>query len=539
MSLDDSFRSADNQLVVDDRRENHKRMTIQQMIELEKFYDAENPTECRLAEKDERRKIAEKLDLNERQVYQWYYRRVRGGMSAEELTREIVLSETTPKSWTTQKYLPLKEEYESNPTSGRITTKSGRKEISEELGLTEQQVYMWYRNHSKKDGHWSTNRSRRGISGKFFSLREEYESNPTSGRITTTSGRKEIAEELGLTETQVYFWYYNHSRKDGNWSHRSKNTRYYHSRFKDWQKEILMTHFEIDQNPLGQDLKKLISRTKLRRRQVYHWFREERKRRENREAPELDVWQEEMLESFFETNAHPSPDERTKLADDTELNERQVNAWFKNRRNVQMEITNEKKDITDVSDDEDGDADNGEVDDSGDDTNLDDRISQIEIKVENIETDESVDIDYDSEEMEDSSSKDQIEDWQKCILSAHWKKTQNPSGQLLDKIVKQTKLKKLQIHFWFRRERNCLRETAKEAEESSRRSLRGKAMTQEQKDILNDAFELPKYPCQGEKNKLLRKVFKVLLSTFRAVKFRLVSLMASAIILKLITEKQV
>ena len=434
MTLDDSFGSADNKLVVDDRRENHKRITIEQMNQLEKSYCTENPTDCRLASKDERRKIADDLDLNERQVYQWYYRRVRGDPSATELASELSVRSPflgRPKNWTTKKFRPL---------------------------------------------------------------RKEYDENPTGGRIATTSGRKEIAEELGLSEQQVYTWYYNHATKDG---HKIKDSR---SKFKDWQRDILKNHFEIDQNPLGQDLKKLIARTRLRRRQVYHWFREERKRRENRETPELDVWQEEMLESFFETNEHPSLDERSKLADDTELNERKVNAWFKNRRDAQnMDISNEKSDI---SDDEEGVEDEGGVEDVelNSDEDADNNTDRVEIKVENVESDGELDIGSDSEEVE--SKEDQIEDWQKLILSAHWKKTQNPSGQLFDRIVKQTKLKKFQIDCWFRRQRISQRA---ETEESSEQSL--KILTPEQKEILNDAFELTKYPCKGEKSKLLRKVF--------------------------------
>ena len=434
MSLNDCFESADNQLVVDDRRENHKRITLEQMMELEKLFCNDDPNGGPLADKDERIKIGCDLGLNERQVYQWYYRRVR--QSGTEFVAE------RPKRTTTEKFIPLKKEYDINPTGGRLTTKSGRKEIAEELGFTEQQVYMWYYNHATKNG------------------------------TRVKSGPR--------------------------------------SKFKDWQREILKNHFEIDDNPLGADLKKLISRTKLRRRQVYHWFREERRRRENREAPELDVWQEEMLESFFETNEHPSIDERTKLAVDTELNERKVNAWFKNRRNAQMmEISNEKSD-------ESGCDDNGsEIEDDDSDLNEDideeNAVGEIEVKVE--KADSESDVDYDSEDTEVTVEKGQIEDWQKLILSAHWKKTQSPSGQLLDKIVKQTKLKKVQIYRWFCQERSRLKE---EAEESSRQNLKS-VFTIEQKEILNDAFDLTKYPCKGEKDKLVRKVFKVLYCKLQSV----------------------
>ena len=438
MSLNDSFESADNQLVVDHRREDHKRITLEQMMELEKFFCNDDPNGGPLADKDERIKIGCDLGLNERQVYQWYYRRVR--QSGAEFVAE---RPNRTSGYTTQKFIPLKKEYDSNPTGGRFTTKSGREEIAEELGFTQQQVYMWYYNHATKNGH------------------------------RVKSGPR--------------------------------------SKFKDWQREILKNHYEIDDNPLGADLKKLISRTKLRRRQVYHWFREERRRRENREAPELDVWQEEMLESFFETNDHPSIDERTKLAVDTELNERKVNAWFKNRRNAHiMEISNENND-------ESGDEDNGSDIDDDDDSDLnenddgDSAVKEIEVKVE--KADSESDVDYNSEDTEVTVEKGQIEDWQKLILSAHWKKTQNPSGQLLEKIVKQTKLKKFQIHRWFCQERSRLKE---DAEESSRQNLKS-VFTIEQKEILNDAFELTKYPCKGEKDKLVRKVFKVMYCSFQHI----------------------
>ena len=426
MSLDDSFESAGNQLVVDDRRENHKRMTLEQMTELEKFYCADDPTGGPLSDKKERAKIGSDIGLNERQVYQWYYRRVR------QSGVELVLSR--PKRYSTEKYRPLRSEYDINPTGGRLTTKSGRQEIAKEQGLTEQQVYMWYYNRATKDGH------------------------------RVNSGPR--------------------------------------SKFKDWQKEILKSHFEIDDNPLGVDLKKLISRTKLRRRQVYHWFREERRRRENREAPELDVWQEEMLESFFETNGNPSIDERTKLAVDTELNERKVNAWFKNRRNAQiMEMSNERND-------EYGDEDNGseiEDDDLDPDEDVDDdRVGEIEIKVEKAESE--IDADYDNEENEVTVEKGQIEDWQKFILSAHWKKTQNPSGQLLDKILKQTKLKKFQIYWWFRQERSRLTEEAEEPGSSSRRLPRV-ILTDDQLKILLDYYENKnQYPTRSEMKALSRKI---------------------------------
>ena len=440
MSLDDSFESAENQLVVDDRRENHKRMTLEQMTELEKLFCDDDPTGGPLADKKERVKIGHDIGLNERQVYQWYYRRVR------QSGTEFVAERPKRTGYTTEKFIPLKKEYDSNPTGGRLATKSGRKEIAEELGYTEQQVYTWYYTHARKDGRW----------------------------VIGGGGRR--------------------------------------SKFKDWQRDILKNHFEIDDNPLGADLKKLISRTKLRRRQVYHWFREERRRRENREAPELDVWQEEMLESFFETNDHPSIDERTKLADDTELNERKVNAWFKNRRNAQMmEISNEKSD-------ESGRDDNGsEIEDDDSDLNEDideeNAVGEIEVKVE--KADSESDVDYDSEDTEVTVERGQIEDWQKLILSAHWKKTQNPPGQLLDRIVKQTKLKKVKIYRWFCQERSRLKE---EAEESSRQNLKS-VFTIEQKEILNDAFELSKYPCKGEKDKLVRQVFKMLYCSFQLISY--------------------
>jgi len=414
--LNESYGSTDNQLVVDDRRENHKRMTMEQMVELEKLFCADDPSP--LADKDERRTIGNGLGLNERQVYQWYYRRVR------QSDTKMIPSDR-PKRWTTEKFIPLRKEYDINPIGVRFTTKSGRKEIAKELGYTEQQVYMWYYNRAKKDGH-------------------------------------RIPEPC--------------------------------NRFKDWQKEILKQHFQIDQNPLGTDLKKLISRTKLRRRQVYHWFREERRRRENKEAPELDFWQEEILEGFFEINNHPSVDDRTKLGYDTELNERKVNAWFKNRRNAQ-EISNTNGDESDEGDD------GSEIEDneSHQDIDKDNRAAMIEVKVENSES--GSDDYYVSDEIEVPIEKGHIEDWQKMILFAHWKTTQNPPGQLLNKIMKQTKLKIVQIHHWFRQERNRLKEETKESPSQNLKSV----FTINQKEILNDAFELTKYPCQGEKNKLLRE----------------------------------
>ena len=429
ISLNDSYGSADNQLVVDDRRENHKRITLEQMTELEKFYCADDPNGGPLANKDERIRIAGDIGLNERQVYQWYYRRV-----CQSGTEFIGKHEgVRPKRWTTGKFIPLKKEYDINPTGGRFTTKSGRKEIAKELGCTEQQVYMWYYNHAKKDGRFV----------------------------------------------------------------KSANPR---EKFKDWQKEILKNYFEIDDNPLGADLKKLISRTKLRRRQVYHWFREERRRRENRDPPELDVWQEEMLESFFETNNRPSVDEKTKLANDTELNERQLNAWFKNRRNAQiMEISNEKSEESG----DDGSEIEGEDLDPDDNDN---RVGEIEVKVENAESESDVDYLYESEKNEVSVEERHIEDWQKLILSAHWKNTENPSDQLLDKIVRQTKLKKVQIYRWFCQERNRAKE---QAEESSMHSLGAvpKQLTDDQWEILVDYYDQTNpYPSRSEIKSLAKKV---------------------------------
>ena len=384
-----------------------------------------------------------------------------------------------------------------------MSDKKERAKIGSDIGLNERQVYQWYYRRVRQSGpEFMAERPKR-ISGytieKFIPLRKEYDINPTGGRFTTKSGRKEIAKELGYTEQQVYSWYYTHARKNGHW------VTTFRSKFKDWQKEILKNHFEIDDNPLGVDMKKLVSRTKLRRRQVYMWFREERRRRDNKEAPELDVWQEEMLESFFETNEKPSLDERTKLAVDTELNERKVNAWFKNRRNAQiMEISNERND-------ESGDGDNGsEMEDDDldpdEDVDDDDRVGEIEIKVEKAESE--IDADYENEENEVTVEKGQIEDWQKLILSAHWKKTQNPSGQLLDKIVKQTKLKKIQIYWWFRQERSRLTEEAEdEPGSSSSRRLPKVILTDDQLKILLDYYENKnQYPTRSEMKALSRKI---------------------------------
>ncbi|CAG5095309.1 Oidioi.mRNA.OKI2018_I69.XSR.g14128.t1.cds [Oikopleura dioica] len=186
------------------------------------------------------------------------------------------------------------------------------KDISERMGKSKMQIYMWFANNRRKHGINKKNNEH------YEEMNELFVKNP----YPSDSQMKKIAEKLGKSEEQIQTWFANNRHKHGI-RKESKTDEY---------TEKMNELFKKNPYPSASEVKKISKKMGKSEKQIYSWFSNNRQKHGIRKSKiEKDEFNEKMTELLMK-NPYPSASEMKKIAKTVNKSQKQIYIWFVNNR---------------------------------------------------------------------------------------------------------------------------------------------------------------------------------------------------------------
>jgi hypothetical protein len=272
-------------------------------------------------------KIASNTNLNSKQVSIWFIKQrlnqrkysaikspktklnkndglITGSEKFKLTTKKALFDEKITKS--------LLDEYDEN----KYPDKQSKERIASKVGLTSQQVIDWFENRRKKLNETKENRFHAKITK---SLLKEFEKNKYPDKQSVDR----IALKVNVTANQVKSWY-EYTRKKLN-----------ESKEKGFDEKItksLLDEYDKNKYPDKQSVDKVALKVNLTAKQVKTWYENRRKKLNETKEKGFHAKITKSLLKEFEKNKYPDKQFLDRIALKVNLTSTQVKGWYENRR---------------------------------------------------------------------------------------------------------------------------------------------------------------------------------------------------------------
>ena len=215
----------------------------------------------------------------------------------------------------TDQFPELLEQYTKSP----YVNKDDVAALSKLTGLTNRQIHAWF--HAER--HRNKEKSNLRFSEQYPELLEWFERNP----FPPKEGLQELSKSTGLSYQSLKAWFTAERSRRRKAGESIINMRTFRNQYPELEKQ-----FEIDPYSRGHH-KELALKTGLSVRQVQLWFRRKRIASDKVASSKTSDLAEKYPELVrqYETNTYITQIELDDLVYSTDLTEKQIKNWFRNR----------------------------------------------------------------------------------------------------------------------------------------------------------------------------------------------------------------